>query len=226
VASGERAPDTFPTEESFSLVENVSPSTATAAAAAHAPPALKLVPPQGPEADNATTRSRPSAPSVTDHAGRASAAGEGEGGERGVSASGGASAAPGSIIESIKAALEKRRRMFLVIALEGARKAQLADDELYVEFAPEARHLRDNLAKPESVKLLREVCREVMGRDMGVRIVVKEQGSNDADEPPSKQDEARRDKQQLREMAEQHPTVQQFLETFRGEILDVRRAED
>jgi response regulator RpfG family c-di-GMP phosphodiesterase len=122
--------------------------------------------------------------------------------------------------------LEKRRRMFLVIALEGARKAQVAGEELYVEFAPEARHLRDNLAKPESVKLLREVCREVLGREMGVRIVVKEQGASEEDEPTSKQDEERRDKQQLREMAEQHPTVQQFLQTFRGEIIDVRRADE
>jgi hypothetical protein len=137
-----------------------------------------------------------------------------------------AAASPGSVIESIKAALEKRRRMFLVIALEGARRASVAGDELYVEFAPEARHLRDNLAKPDSVKLLREVCREVMGRDMGVRISVKEQGVCSPDEPISKQDEARHEKQQLREMAEQHPTVQQFLQTFRGEIIDVRRGEE
>jgi hypothetical protein len=86
--------------------------------------------------------------------------------------------------------------------------------------------LRDNLAKPESVKLLREVCESVCGREMGVRIVVKEQGESDGREPASKQDEGRREKQQLREMAEQHPTVQQFLQTFRGEIIDVRRAEE
>ena len=116
--------------------------------------------------------------------------------------------------------------MFLVVALEGARKASIEGEELYVEFALEARHLRDNLAKPENIKLLREVCRETMGREMGVHIVVKEQGASDEREPSSKQDEERREKQQLREMAEQHPTVQQFLQTFRGEIIDVRRAEE
>ena len=84
-----------------------------------------------------------------------------------------------------------RSRMFLVIAIEGARKATVEDDELYLEFAPEAKHLRDNLAKPESVKLLREVCREVMGRDIGVRIVIKEKGESESGEPASKQEAER-----------------------------------
>ena len=207
-ASHERAQNTTPLEELFSLVDGTAaPSPAVA------PPVLTLVPPPGSEADDAT---RSPLKAVTEQADSAGSAPEEEA----------ASAAPGSVIESIKATLEKRRRMFLVIALEGARKTNVAGDELYVEFAPEARHLRDNLAKPESVKVLREVCREVMGRDLGVRIVVKEQGANDEDEPISKQDEARREKQQLREIAEQHPTVQHFLQTFRGEIIDVRRAEE
>ncbi|MBA3768533.1 MAG: hypothetical protein H0W99_16455, partial [Acidobacteria bacterium] len=119
--------------------------------------------------------------------------------------------------------LEKRRRMFLVIALDGARRVSLEGDELTVEFAPEAKHLRDNLAKPESVKMLREVCRELTGRDMGVRISVKETSAYEGEAPLSKNDEARRDKQLLREMAERHPAVQELLETFRGEIVDVRR---
>ena len=48
--------------------------------------------------------------------------------------------------------------MFLVTALEGARSAAIENGELYVEFAPEARHLRDSLAKSDSVKILREIC--------------------------------------------------------------------
>ncbi len=135
--------------------------------------------------------------------------------------------AQGSIMESIKEALERRSRMFLVVALEGARKAAVEGDELYVEFAPEAKHLRDNLAKPESVKLLREVAREVTGRELGVRIVVKERDAGgSADEPPSKEEEAQLEKQRLRQVAEQNPLVQQALRTFRAEIVDVRRIEE
>jgi DNA polymerase-3 subunit gamma/tau len=132
---------------------------------------------------------------------------------------------PGSVLESIKNALEKRRRMFVVTALDGARRAGVDGDELFVEFAPEAKHLRDTLAMPENVKLLREVCHELMGRDMGIRISVKEEGESEdgGDAPPSRDDDERRERERLRRMAEQHPQVQSFLETFRGEIIDVKQ---
>jgi hypothetical protein len=132
----------------------------------------------------------------------------------------------GATIEAIKTELEKRRRMFLVIALEGARKAVVEGEELYIEFPPEAKHLRDNLGKPESVKLLREIAREVTGRDLGVRITLKEKGEGASNEPVSKQEAERAEKQRLREIAEQNPLVQQALRTFRGEIIDVRRIEE
>jgi DNA polymerase-3 subunit gamma/tau len=135
-----------------------------------------------------------------------------------------APAAQGSVMESIKEALERRRRMFVVTALDGARRAGVEGDELFVEFAPEAKHLRDTLAKPENVKLLREVCHELMGREMGVRISIKEDGDAEDDGAPvSKQDEERRERERLRQVAEQHPVVQSFLETFRGEIVEVRQ---
>jgi hypothetical protein len=128
-------------------------------------------------------------------------------------------------IERIKGALEKRKRMILVIALDGASRALIEGGELCIEFAPESKHLRENLAKPESVKLLREVCREVTGRDTGIRISVKERG-DDVGQPLSRHEAERAEKQRLREIAEQHPLVQQALRTLRGEIVDVRKIEE
>jgi hypothetical protein len=130
-----------------------------------------------------------------------------------------------SDIERIKSALEGRRKMFLVTALEGARNASLQDGELYVEFAPEARHLRDTLARSDNIKILREVCFEVAQRDCGVHIVIKDLTAP-ADAGTSKEDEERREKQTLRKSAEENPVVQQMLRTFRGEIVDVRRTDD
>ena len=132
----------------------------------------------------------------------------------------------GSVIDEIKTTLEKRLKMFLVIALEGARKVAVEGEELYVEFAPESKHLRDSLAKPDSVRALREACREVLGRDIGVRIVVKEKSEQEEQGPASRQDEERQEKQRLRELAEQSPLVQEVLRTFRAEIVDVRRVEE
>ena len=131
--------------------------------------------------------------------------------------------APGSQIEQIKSSLEKRRRMFLVTALEGAREAIIEGDELCLEFLPDARHLRDTLSKSENVKILREVCKEITGRDLGVRFVIKDGDAGDV--PVSKEETLRRAKQDLRETVEKDPVVQQMLRTFRGEIVDVTRVD-
>jgi DNA polymerase-3 subunit gamma/tau len=132
-------------------------------------------------------------------------------------------AAVGSAIDQIKAALEKRRKMFLVTALEGAGRASIEGNELFVEFAPANRHLRDTLARSDNIKILREVCKEVTGNDLGVRFVIAD--GQAADTPVSKEEAERRDKQDLRERAEKDPVVQQMLRTFRGEIVDVKRVD-
>jgi hypothetical protein len=67
---------------------------------------------------------------------------------------------------------------------------------------------------------LREVCQEITGRVIGVKIGIRNQPSSDG---PTKEDEAKLDQQLLRERAEQNPMVRQMLRTFRGEIVDVRR---
>ncbi len=132
-------------------------------------------------------------------------------------------AADTSEIGRIKSALEKRRKMFLVTLLEGARQASVVDNEFCVEFAPEGKTMRDTLAKSDNVKILREVCKEVTGADVGIRFVILDPQA--AEGAVSKQDTERHEKQSLRETAEKDPVVQQMLKTFRGEIVDVRRVD-
>ena len=117
--------------------------------------------------------------------------------------------------------MEGQRKMIVVSALDHALTTNLADGELFIEFAPESRHFRDTLSKPENVKFIRDACREVLGAETGLRIAVK--GAQAEGEPLSVEDEARLEKQRLRENAESSPVVQQMLKTFRGEIVDVRR---
>jgi DNA polymerase III gamma/tau subunit len=131
--------------------------------------------------------------------------------------------ADSSDIGRIKTLLEKRRKMFFVTALEGAREVSIRGNELYVEFAPEAKHLRDTLAKSDNIKILREVCKEITGADLGVRFVIADHEGANA--PVSKEETERQEKQRLREKVEKDPTVQQMLRTFRGEIVDVRRVD-
>ena len=126
-----------------------------------------------------------------------------------------------SDVEQIVSALEKRRKMLLVAALEAASHAVIDGAELCIEFAPDARSHRDTLAKADSIKILCQVCKEITSRDLGVRFTIKDQQV--AEGPLSREEEARREKQSLRETAERDPTVQQMLRTFRGEISDVSR---
>jgi DNA polymerase-3 subunit gamma/tau len=128
-----------------------------------------------------------------------------------------------SEIGRIKSALEKRRKMFLVTLLEGAVQAAIVDNELCVEFAQESKSMRDTLAKSDNVNILREVCKEITGGDIGVRFVIVDPQAGET--AVSKKDTERREKQSLREAAEKDPVVQQMLRTFRGEIVDVRRVD-
>jgi len=126
-----------------------------------------------------------------------------------------------STIERVKAVLEGQRKMLLVTALESAQATVFEESELCIEFAPAARHFRDTLSKADNNKFVRDACREVTGRDMGVRIVVKDPAADG--EPLSREDEARLEKKRRRENAANNPNIQTMLKTFRGEISDVYR---
>jgi DNA polymerase III subunit gamma/tau len=125
-----------------------------------------------------------------------------------------------SPFDRVKAALEGQRKMLLVTALDHALTTRLDNGELFIEFAPEYRHLRETLLKPENAKLICDACREVAGQETGLRISVKDAQAERA--PLSPEAEARAEKQRLRESAENNPDVQQMLKTFRGEIVEIR----
>jgi DNA polymerase-3 subunit gamma/tau len=124
-------------------------------------------------------------------------------------------------VERIKAVLERQKKKLLLPALDAAVAIVFEENEMCIEFAPDARHLRNTLA--DNNKFVRDACREVTGKDMGVRIVVKDPAAEG--EPLSRENEERQEKQRLRELAESNPAVQTMLKTFRGEIVDVRRVD-
>jgi hypothetical protein len=98
------------------------------------------------------------------------------------------------------------------------------ENELCIEFAPDTRHFRDTLSKPENVKFIREACFQVTGNEIGIRIIVKDPKAQG--EPLSREDEERLEKRRRWEKAESHPNTQTMLKTFRGEISEVYRDGD
>jgi len=130
-------------------------------------------------------------------------------------------AAHGSVIDQIKSALEQKRRRLLVAALNDAHRAELEGEEFVVEFASEAKHSRDTLAKSENAQALRETCAEVLGREVGIRFLIRD-GNDSGEQPLSPEEEASRAKQQTRQAIAQNPSVQQVLRAFGGEIVDIK----
>jgi len=122
----------------------------------------------------------------------------------------------------IKRGLEERRKPLLATLIDEARIV-VEGDEVRVEFTPDKKHMCDTLAKPDSQRLLREVCCEVFARPVGVRVTL---GSvSEGDDDFAREDEDRREQRRLRELAAENPLVKMVLKQFRGEIVEVRRAD-
>ncbi|MFN2577758.1 MAG: DNA polymerase III subunit gamma/tau [Pyrinomonadaceae bacterium] len=126
----------------------------------------------------------------------------------------------GSLVDQIKAELEKRKRKLLVAAMAAAARVELAGNELTIEFSADARHSRDTMAKSENAKTLRDACADVCGREIGIRFVIRDGEAGDAQVSP--EEDQRRSIQKARQAAAQNATVQQVLKTFGGEIVDVK----
>jgi len=126
---------------------------------------------------------------------------------------------PETPFEKVKATLESQRKMLLVTALDHALTANLDNGELFIEFAPESRHFRETLLKPENAKLICDACREVLNADVGLRIVIKDPQADSELRTP--EEDARRAKQLLRESVANDPVTQHMLKKFRGEIVGV-----
>ena len=124
-----------------------------------------------------------------------------------------------SFCNQVKAKLEQKRRRLMIAALEGAVRAELADDEFVVEFLPEAKHYRDTLSRSDNSKALREACADVCGREIGIRFVIRADDEAGA-EPVAADDPQQR--QKAKHAAAADPAVQQVQRTFGAEIVDVK----
>jgi DNA polymerase-3 subunit gamma/tau len=128
--------------------------------------------------------------------------------------------ADSSFLNQLKAHLEQKRRRLMIAALESALRTDLEGDEFVVEFALDAKHYRDTLARSDNSKALREACADICGKEIGIRFVIKpETGSTSVDSPASHTTEAR---QKARQAVAGDPAIQQVQRTFGAEIVDVK----
>jgi DNA polymerase III subunit gamma/tau len=120
--------------------------------------------------------------------------------------------AAGREIASIKLELEKRRRPLVAMALDEA-KLSYSNGQLTATFESD-----DTFAKRlrESLPLLREVSEQLLGQ--AVKVEIKISGERIV----SPKQEIHQVKDNLVEGVKNNPAIKNLLETFRGEILEVK----
>ena len=173
-----------------------------------------------PPAQSSTPRANPAAPSPSSNTTSSKPA-------KGVAAAAevaatdaAATTADSSFFNQLKAHLEQKRRRLMIAALESALRTDLEGDEFVVEFALDAKHYRDTLARSDNSKALREACADICGKEIGIRFVIKsETGSTSVDSPAPHTAEAR---QKVRQAVAGDPAIQQVQRTFGAEIVDVK----
>ena len=131
-----------------------------------------------------------------------------------------ASVAPaGSLVEQIKAELDKKKKKMLVAAIDAASRVELEGDELVFEFSADAKHSATPGESRQRQDSARSLCRDLRPRASGFDF---QYGNGTGDAPASPEEDQRRSKQQARQAAAENPRVQQVLRAFGGEIVDVK----
>jgi hypothetical protein len=117
-------------------------------------------------------------------------------------------------VDAIITEIEKRNRPLLSSALEEAAAVDYREGLLTVRFPANnafATRVRD------SQTLLREIGEQLFRQPMRVEVLIGGNG-------PAAVDEAKAAREALRERALKSPAVKLFIESFQGEIVDVREA--
>lgn len=104
----------------------------------------------------------------------------------------------------IKEALDRRKKMMLLMALETAEEVRVDAETLLVRFQKRDLQMQKTLSANE--KLIAEVSREVLGRELRLKAIVGSEPVAPASAQP-----------------EQDPTVELLLRKFKGEIVQVRK---
>jgi DNA polymerase-3 subunit gamma/tau len=117
-------------------------------------------------------------------------------------------------VQKIKAALEARKKMILVMTLDKAESIKIDGGFLRVVFAPSESSYKSQVES--SRKVITEACLEVVGRPLSVSVTI---GGPGGAEPSPKQDEAR-----ARDETSAHPNVKAVVDKFQG-VLEVIKPE-
>jgi DNA polymerase-3 subunit gamma/tau len=113
------------------------------------------------------------------------------------------------------------RKLSLRTSLEAAHRIDLASGTLTIVMPGRQRFLREALETPESRALLREAAAEAVGRPVEV-VVAVDDAAEAAEPPPDAGNGGAGRRRRLLEEAMKEPQVRRVLETFGGQVVDIR----
>jgi DNA polymerase-3 subunit gamma/tau len=122
--------------------------------------------------------------------------------------------------ERIKSALESRGKRLLASVLGHAEAITVDGDFLRVSYSPSASSFKVQVQSLDNRKLIEEVAQHLVGR----RLTLSVTDGLEAPATPGTQTKA--SAASLRERAEQSEALRVLVDTFQGEVVDVKKTED
>jgi hypothetical protein len=117
-------------------------------------------------------------------------------------------------VQKIKAALEARKKMILVMTLDKAESIRVDGEFLRIVFAPSESSYKSQVES--SRKVITEACFEVVGRPLSVSVSIG--GPGGAESPPEQKEAS------TKAETSTHPNVKAVVDKFQG-ILEVIKPE-
>lgn len=123
-----------------------------------------------------------------------------------------------TLLGCLKDELENSRKMLLLAAVEKVEQAEMEGSDVVLILPPGATELYKQLSQPTNLVFIQEAVRRMTGRSLKVRPKLgRLEGGRMAAITESEVQKAA-----LRRQAENDPTVQALIKTFRGELTDIR----
>ena len=147
-----------------------------------------------------------------------------------------ASASPEkSPADKIKAALEAKRKMMIVTALDKG-TISIDGDYLCVEYAPEHSACKAEIEARDKRNAIEDACEQVLGRRLTLRVSIAGQaerpsistasGSERTISTASGSERRLQRKEKPKGAAEDDPKLQALLDKFHGEVIEVIKPEN
>jgi hypothetical protein len=126
--------------------------------------------------------------------------------------------------DKIKAALEAKRKMMIVTALDKG-TISIDGDYLRVEYAPEHSACKAEIEARDKRNAIEDACEQVLGRRLTLRVSIAGQAERPSISTASGSERRLQRKEKPKGAAEDDPKLQALLDKFHGEVIEVIKPE-